>query len=165
MSEGPDRQAPGMGAVHVVPMIVIAAIAVVLWRPATWTMSNDNERAKIADLAALLGSRPAGAQAIDDRVRSFGPFPPEEQASRSLAEALVTCDTAKLDDSQRAQLAQHIYGVTVTADDRVEAIPAALLGIQQSAAAAGCSPPTVDALINAARAVARTDPNPRRDWW
>ena len=45
------------------------------------------------DLAALLGSPSASADDIDNRLRSFGPFPPDANASRALADALITCGT------------------------------------------------------------------------
>jgi hypothetical protein len=62
-------------------------------------------------------------------------------------------------------LARHLYGITVIGDDRAATIPAALIGIQQAAAEAMCSPAMIDDLIGAARAAANTDPQPRRDWW
>ena len=77
----------------------------------------------------------------------------------------MTCEMNKLDESQRARLARHLCGITVIVDDRAAAIPAALIGIQQSAAEAGCSPDGIDGLMRAAHAVISTDPNPRRDWW
>jgi len=151
----------------VLPLIVIGVMAVVLWRPAPDPPPTPEQEAKIADLAARLGSAAATAVDIDDRLRSFGPFPPDPTASRALAEALITCGTSWLDESRRRQLARHIYGITVVGDDWARAIPAALIGIQQTMAGAGpaCGPSGIDRIVSAARAVASTDPNPRRDWW
>jgi hypothetical protein len=166
MSESSDHNSNG-GWLNALPLVAIVAIAIVLWRPSADPPPSPEQEAKITDLAARLGSPSATAADIDDRLRSFGPFPPEAKASRALAEALVTCGTTRLDESQRTQLARHLYGITVIGDDRATAIPAALLGIQQVAAAAGsaCSPGAIDTLTRAAQAVATTDPKPRRDWW
>lgn len=149
------------------PIIVIGILAIALWRPAPDPAPTAEQEAKITDLAARLGSLSSTAVDIDDRLRSFGPFPPEPKASFALAEALVTCGTTWLDESQRTQLARHLYGITVIGDDRAQAIPAALLGIQRVVARAGpqCPAKTIDEIMRAARDVATTDPKPRRDWW
>lgn len=163
----PPVQHTNLGWLQVLPLMVIAVIAIVLWRPAPDPPPTAEQEAKIADLAARLGSSAATAVDIDDRLRSFGPFPPDAKASRALAEALIRCGTTWLDESRRTQLARHLYGITVIGDDRAEAIPAALLGIQQTIAGAGptCGPGVIDSVVIAARAVASTDPNPRRNWW
>ena len=147
------------------PLVVMIALAVVLWRPAPDPLPSEEQEAKIADLAVRLGSAASTAVDIDDRLRSFGPFPPHPDASRALAEALISCDTTRLDESRRQQLSRQLFGITVIGDERAQTVPAALLGIQQAAAAAGCSPAAVDAVMRAARAAASTDPNQRRDWW
>ena len=77
---------------HVLPLLVIGMLAVVLWRPAPDPLPSEEQEAKIADLAARLGSAESAAIDIDDRLRSFGPFPPHPQASRALAEALIGCE-------------------------------------------------------------------------
>ena len=146
-------------------MIVIGVLAVALWRPSVDPPPTAEQEGKIADLARQLGSPTSSPVAIDDRLRSFGPFPPEAKASRALAEAIVMCGTGRLDESQRTQLARQLYGITVIGDGRAAAVPAALIGIQQSVAAAGCSPAVIDELMRAARDVASIDPHPRRDWW
>lgn len=155
------------GWLHVLPLIVIGVIAVTLWRPAPDPPPTAEQEARIADLAARLGSPATTAADIDDRLRSFGRFPPEPMASRALAEALITCRISTLDETRRMQLARHIYGVTVIGDDWATAIPAALVGIQHAMAGAGadCGQTGVGRIVSAARAVASTDPNPRRDWW
>lgn len=158
-------QHTSLGWLQALPLVVIAALAVVLWRPAPDAPPSAEQEAKIADLASQLGSSSSSGGDIDDRLRSFGPFPPDAKASRALAEALVTCDTARLDESRRRQLARQLFEVTVIGDRRAATVPAALLGIQQSAATAGCSPAAIDDIMRAARAVASTDPNPRRNWW
>ena len=166
MNQPPDQQT-NLGWLQVLPLIVIGVMTVVLWRPAPDPPPTAEQEAKIEDLAARLGSGATSAVDIDDRLRSFGPFPPDPMASRALAEALITCGTSWLDESRRRQLARHIYGITVVGDDWARAIPAALIGIQQTMAGAGpaCGPSGIDRIVSAARAVARTDPNPRRDWW
>lgn len=164
MNETPDHN-PYAWWLQALPIVVIAALALALWRPAAEPPPTAEQEMKMDDLAALLGSQSVSADDLDNRLRSFGPFPPEQSASRALASALMTCRTTGLDEPQRKRLARQLYGITVIGDSRMETVPAALIGIQQSAAAAGCSPVAIDELMHAARAVARTDPNPRRDWW
>lgn len=164
MNETPDHNSYGAW-LHALPMVVIAALALALWRPAGDQPPSPEQESQINDLAALLGSRPVNINDVDNRLQSFGPYPPEPQASRALAGALMICGTTGLDEPQRKRLARHLYGITVLGDSRTETVPAALLGIQQTAAAAGCSPAAIDELMRAARAVASTDPNPRRNWW
>jgi hypothetical protein len=149
---------------QVIPLAALAALAISLWRPAAETMPTGEQEWKIGELAALLASRSPSAQAIEERLRSFGPFPPDPKASRALAEAIVTCGTASLEESQRNRLARQLYAITITGDVRTETIPDALAGIQRVAAATGCSAMTIDSLTRAARDVARADPNPRQDW-
>ena len=163
----PIDQHTNAGWLNVLPLIVIGVMAVALWRPAPDPPPTAEQEAKIADLAVRLGSETSTAADIDERVRSFGRFPPDAMASRALAEALITCGTSTLDDTQRTQLARHIYGITVIGDDWATVIPAALMGIQKTMAGVGpgCGPPGIERIVSAARAVASTDPNPRRDWW
>ena len=161
----PSDQHIGLGFLHVLPMLVVGALAIALWRPANDPVPSPEQEEKIADLFRQLGSSSPNAGDIDDRLRSFGPFAPDAKASRALAEALVTCAMNTLNETKRAQLARHLYGITVIGDDHAATIPAALIGIQQAAAEAMCSPAVIDDLIGAARAVASTDPQPRRDWW
>jgi hypothetical protein len=158
-------QHTSLGWLQAIPLVVIGVLAVVLWRPAADPPPSAEQEAKIADLAARLAAPSSSGSDVDDRLRSFGPFPPEAKASRALADALVMCGTARLDESRRQQLARQLFAITVIGDERTEAVPAALLGIQQSAAMARCSPAVVDEIMRAARAVASTDPNPRRNWW
>jgi len=154
-----------VGWLHVVPLIVIGVMAVVLWRPAPDAPPSEEQKTKIADLAARLGSPSSTGSDIDDRLRSLGPFPPDGKASRALADGLIACGTAKLDESHRQQLARQLFNIVVIGDQRHETVPAALLDIQQSADAAGCPPASIDEMMRSARAVALTDPAPRRNWW
>lgn len=165
MNQASDHATPGW--LHVLALIALGSIVIVLWTPAPDPPPTPEQESKIADLAARLGSVSATASDIDDRLRSFGQFPPDPQSSRALAEALIRCETTWLDAPRRTQLARHLYGLTVIGDDRAEAIPAALHGIQQTMAGAGpsCARGAVDGVVSAARAVATTDPNPRRNWW
>ena len=149
----------------VLPLVAIAALAIALWQPAAETAPSREQELMMDDLAAVLGSRASSADDVDNRLRVFGRFPPDQAASRALANALIACGTTTLDERQRKELARQLFRVTVIGDSRAESVPAALRGIQQAVAATGCSPATIDAIVQAARAVARTDPNPRRDWW
>jgi hypothetical protein len=158
-------QHTSLGWWHVVPLIVIGVLGVALWRPAPDPAPSEEQEAKIVDLAARLGSSSSSASDIDDRLRSLGPFPPDAKASRALADALVACGTATLDDSRRQQLARQLFSITVVGDHRDETVPAALLGIQRSVAVSGCPPAAIDEIMRTARAVASTDPAPRRNWW
>jgi HrpJ-like domain len=164
MNQSSDQHA-GLGWLHVVPMVAIAVLAIALWRPGADPPPTPEQEEKIADLVELLGSSSSSASDIDDRLRSFGPFPPDAKASLALAEALVTCGAGRLDAAQRTQLARQLYGITVIGDSRTEVVPAAMMGLQRFAAAASCSPSEIDELMRAARAVASTDPGPRKDWW
>ena len=78
---------------NVLPLAVIVVLAVVLWQPAPDPPPSEEQEAKIADLAARLGSSSSTATDIDARLRSFGPFPPEAKASHALADALIACGT------------------------------------------------------------------------
>ncbi len=158
-------QQTGLRWLHVVPLVVIGVLAVVFWRPAPDPLPTQEQEAKIADLAARLGSSSSRASDIDDRLRSFGRFPPDAKASRALADALLACGTARLEESRRRQLARQLFSITVIGDDRAETVPAALRGIQQSVTRSGCAPASIDAVVSTASAVASTDPAPRRDWW
>jgi hypothetical protein len=149
---------------QVIPIAAVAALTITLWRPAAEPMPTEEQERKIGELAALLAAPSPGAHDVEERLRSFGPFPPEPNASRALANAVVTCGTASLDASERNRLARQLYAITITGDVRAATVPDALAGIQRVAAATGCSPVTIDALVNAARDVARLDPNPRQDW-
>ena len=166
MSQPLDQQR-NLGWLQVLPLIVIGVMAVALWRPAPDPPPTAEQEAKIADLATRLGSAASTAADIADRLSSFGRFPPDPMASRALAEALITCGTSTLDETRRRQLARHIYGVTVIGDDWATVIPAALVGIRHAMRGAGadCGPTGIERIVSAARAVASTDPNPRRDWW
>ena len=155
------------GWLQVLPLLVIGVMAFMLWRPALDPPPTAEQEKKIADLAARFGSASSTAMDLDDRLRSFGQFPPDPTASRALADALVACGTSWLDEPRRTQLARHIYGITVVGDNWATVIPAALMGIQQTMAGAGtaCGPTGIDRIVTAARAVASIDPNRRRDWW
>ena len=149
------------------PAIVIGMLTIVLWQPAPAPSPSPEQEAKIADLAMKLGTASSTAVDIDERIRSFGPFPPDATASRALANALIHCGTMGLSESKRTQLARHLYGITVIGDDRAQAVPVALIGIQQAVSEAGssCGPEMIDTIMRSARAVVATDPNPRPNWW
>ena len=150
---------------HIMSLAVIAVMALWLWRPAADPIPTKEQEAKISDLAMLLAAPSSDAAVIDSRLQSFGMFPPDAKASGALAEAMTTCKTTGLDAPGREQLARQLYGITVVEDSTAEGLPSALLAIRQTIAAAGCSPAAVDAIVAAARAMASTDPKPRRNWW
>lgn len=150
---------------QIASIAAIIAIGVTLWRPAAEKGPSDEQVRKIDDLAALLGSTSPSARAIEDRLLSFAPFPPDSTASRALADALETCSASRLDEPSRRELSEHLYRITIAGDVRAATVAVAIAGIQNYMAAAGCSPVTIDALARAARGVARIDPNPRSDWW
>lgn len=157
----------GLGLWSAAPAILIGMLAIALWRPAAAPSPSPEQEAKIADLAVKLGSASSTAVDIDERIRSFGPFPPDATASRALAEALIHCGTIRLSESKRTQLARHLYGITVIGDDRAQRVPVALIGIQQAISEAGssCGPDMLDTIMRSARSVVATDPNPRPNWW
>ena len=105
-------------------------------------------------------------QDVTDTLQSHEALEVSERNYRTLAEAIVSCGTTGLDESKRTQLARHLYGITVIGDDR-SSVNGAIIGIQHTMAAAGpaCGPAVIDRAVNAARAVASVDPNPRRNWW
>ena len=150
---------------HMLPLVAIAVFAIALWQPAAESAPSREQESAMDDLAAVLGSRSSSAADIDSWLRSFGRFPPDQTASRALAHALIACGTTTLDEPRRKGLARQLFRVTVIGDSRIESVPAALMEIQKTVSATGCSPATIDEIMQAATAVARTDPNPRRDWW
>ncbi|HLG59454.1 MAG TPA: hypothetical protein VI485_29210 [Vicinamibacterales bacterium] len=149
---------------HLVAVIVVATLSVTLWRPsiemAAYTADEDRI---VAEFATLLGS--SNADGIEARLRSFSHFPPEENAGRALADGLIGCRAASLDDTERRRLAQQLYAITTATDGLSSLLPGALSAIQQSMIAAKCPPLAIEAAVRSARQVARRDPSPRRDWW
>src|SRR5262245_66514607 len=127
MNQASDQQHGSLGFLHVLPMLVIAILAISLWRPANDPAPSPEQEEKIADLVRQLGTSAVTGDEIDQRLRSFGPFPPDAKASRALADSLVTCGMNKLDDSHRAQLARNLYGITVIGDNRAHGVPSGLM--------------------------------------
>jgi hypothetical protein len=151
---------------HLAPLIAVVTLSVGLWRPSSLIPAHTVEGERIvADLATLLGSSQPEAAALEARLRSFSRFPPEAQASRALADGLIMCETARLDDVERLRLARQLYAITTLTDALPNALPGALAAVRQSMVTARCSPPAIDAVVRAARGVARRDPSPRPNWW
>lgn len=150
----------------IVLVAVIVTMGVTLWRPSPGptTTSAEGEQ-KIDALAALLASSPTDSRAIDQRIQSFASFPPDSSASRALADGLSACETATLDDAHRRRLARELYAITMPTDALPQLLPGALTAIRESLTGARCSATAIDAVLTAARRVARLDPNRRRDWW
>jgi hypothetical protein len=117
----------------------------------------------VAEFATLLAS--SNADGIEARLRSFSHFPPEENAGRALAAGLISCRAASLDDTERRHLAQQLYAIRTATDGLSSLLSGALSAIRRSMTAAHCSSAGIDAVVSAARNVARRDPSPRRDWW
>jgi len=70
-----------------------------------------------------------------------------------------------LSDSSRTQLARRLYAITAGDDLQGDRLAVMLDQIQNAGIEARCSPIVIESIVNSARRVARTDPNPRRDWW
>jgi hypothetical protein len=152
---------------HAIPIVLVATLVIGWWRPVyVSAVPTQGQQEKIDDLARLLGSASSSADAIEERLRSFGPFPPEAMAGRVLADALIACRTG-MAELQRLPLARELYAITVQSqvDVMPDAIPRALGFIQDAALASRCDPRALERLVRAARDITRVDPNPRRDWW
>ena len=105
---------------RVLPLVVIAAFAIALWQPAAETAPSREQELMMDDLAAVLGSRASSADDIDNRLRSFGRFPPDRAASRAVANALIACGTTTLDERQRKGLARQLFRITDIGDSRAD---------------------------------------------
>jgi hypothetical protein len=152
---------------HLVSAVIVVTLAAVWWRPAPEAAPGRQANERIDALATLLESSSATAMAIDQRLESLARFPPAVNARRALAEAIVTCRMASLEASRRTALARRLYAITTAGDGDRDAgtIAAAIASLRQDAIDARCDPAAIDQLLSAARAVARIDPSPRRDWW
>lgn len=145
---------------------VIVTLGVAFWRPSPRAVVPDADlEPKIEALAELLGSTPADAAAIDERIQSFGAFPPEARSTHALAAALASCETAALDPAPRRRLAHELYAITRPTDALPRALPGALTTIQQLLARARCPGAAAADVVRLARTVAIRDPAPRHDWW
>jgi hypothetical protein len=162
MSDAPHESPVWVLAIAVA---VVLALGVTLWPASERIEWSAQQKREIGRLATLLSSPEVSADRIVEELRSASRFPPEPRAARTLADALVTCGTASLGETQRTQLAQRIYAITTSGDRFTGALPDLLSGIRQAEESTGCSPTTIESLLAAARAVARRDPSPRRDWW
>ena len=119
----------------------------------------------MGELAALLGDRAAREPEIERLLPLVSRFPPNEDATRSLADALSKCDMSGLSDSSRAQLARRLYAITAGDDLQGDQLGLMLNQIQDAGIEARCSPIAIQSIVDSARRVARTDPKPRKDWW
>jgi hypothetical protein len=149
---------------HVVAAMVMAALVVFLWRPATAASIPEKED-RVGEMAALLGEHTPSPDAIERILPTVSRFPPSESATRSLADALSACDMSSLSESSRVQLARRIYATTMGGDMTRDRLAVILNEIQDEAIRARCSPIAITAIVDSARRVARTDPKPRRNWW
>jgi hypothetical protein len=151
---------------HAGAALVIAVFAVLLWRPAALRSSIDSDKeGRVGELAALLGDHAAREAEIERLLPLVSRFPPNEDATRSLADALSKCDMSGLSDSSRAQLARRLYAITAGDDLQGDRLAVMLNQIQDAGIEARCSPIAIQSIVDAARRVARTDPKPRKDWW
>jgi len=70
-----------------------------------------------------------------------------------------------LADASRMQLARRLYAITVGDDLPRDRLAVMLNQIENDAIDARCSPIVIEAMVESARRVARTDPKPKKDWW
>ena len=113
----------------------------------------------------MLGEPVVRSAAIERVLPSATPFPPSTEATRTLADALAECGMSTLSEAKRVQFARFVYAITTGADLPRAQLDVWLGEIQQTVIDARCSPVVVSAIVNSARRIARTEPNPRRDWW
>jgi len=151
---------------HAGAALVIALFAALLWRPAALRSSIDSDKdRRVGELAALLGGGDGRAADIERLLPVVSRFPPNEDATRSLADALSKCDMSGLSDTSRAQLARRLYAITAGDDLQGDQLALILNQIQDTGIEARCSPIAIQSMVDSARRVARTDPKPRKDWW
>jgi hypothetical protein len=151
---------------HTLAAVVIAALLAVLWRPAAvGSTAGASTEERVGELAALLGERVTSRAEIERILPTASRFPPNDESTRSLADALGACDMSGLSESRRVEIARRIYAIT-TGDDLPRTRLAVMLDeIQDAAIRARCSPIVITEIVDSARRVARTDPKPRKDWW
>jgi hypothetical protein len=94
---------------HVLPLVVIAALAIALWQPAAETAPSREQELTMDDLTAVLGSRSSSADDIDNRLRSFGRFP----AGSDCEPRARHCTHRLWDDDPRRAAAQRVGPATV----------------------------------------------------
>jgi hypothetical protein len=151
---------------HAGVAIVIAVIAALLWRPPVLRSSSDGVKEyRVGELAALLGEQVARRAEIERILPVASRFPPNEDATRSLADALSKCDMSRLSESSRQLLARRLYAITAGDDLQGDQLAVMLNQIQDAGIEARCSPIAIEAIVDSARRVARTEPKPRKDWW
>jgi len=150
---------------HAVAALMIALIVALMGRPAAVRTTIDVEKeGRVEELAALLGDRATRAE-IERILLVASRFPPNDAATRSLADALSKCDMSGLADASRMQLARRLYAITVGDDLPRDRLAVMLNQIENDAIDARCSPIVIEAMVESARRVARTDPKPKKDWW
>jgi hypothetical protein len=151
---------------HAGAALGIAVFAALLWRPAVLRPSIDSDKdGRVGELAALLGEAVARGAEIERILPVVSRFPPNEDATRSLAGALTRCDMSGLSDASRAQLARRLYAITAGDDLLGDQLAVMLNQIEDAAITARCSPIAIQGIVDSARRIARTDPKPRKDWW
>jgi hypothetical protein len=151
---------------HAGAAIVIGVSVALLWRPPALRSSSDAEKEeRVGELAGLLGQQADSRAEIERILPAASRFPPNEQATRSLADALSMCNMSGLSESSRLLLARRLYAITAGDDLPRDRLLVMLNQIQNTAIDARCSPIVIDAMVGAAQRVARTDPKPRKDWW
>jgi hypothetical protein len=151
---------------HALAAGVVVALFIALWKPTTGPLEDPAERARKLDaLVSLLADPATSAVGIEQQLAALGPYPPDTSAARALADALIACKPSALSASARQQLVEQLYAITVQTNDDPRVVTRALVEMPESLNSAACSPPSMDAVMSAARRVATTEPNPRRDWW
>jgi hypothetical protein len=151
---------------HALSAGVVAVLFIALWKPTTGALEDPAERArKLESLTTLLADPAVSAASLERQLAALGPYPPEAQAARALADALVACKPSALTPPARQRLVEQLYVITVPINDDPRVVTRALVEMPHSLNSSGCPPSSMDAVLSAARRVATTEPNPRRDWW
>jgi len=146
-----------------VSVSVVLVLLIAFWRPTSTFKERDDRN--VRSLAALLRDPGLRASRLEERLRELGSFPPDASAAHMLADGLITCGIASLGDADRTELARHLYAITAGGDRIATTSSGTIAAMRHTVGQTNCDPGTVDAIANAARRVARQDPNPRRDWW
>jgi hypothetical protein len=151
--------------VHAVAASCVAVLLAFLAAPGAVPAVPPAQARGVAELAALLAAPNPDRLRIEENVRSWSRFPPEESTGRRLAETLAACSLASRPEAQRLDLARRVYAITNGSGLSDAELAATLSAFRQAAAAARCSPQTTVDLEHALSREARTDPRPRADWW
>ena len=150
---------------HAVAALCVAALLTLVAAPGAVPAVPPAQARGVAELAALLAAPQPERVRLEETVRSWSRFPPEESAGRRLADVLAACSFASRPEAQRVDLARRVYANTNGSGVSGAELATTLSEFRQTAAAARCSPQTAVDLEHALSREAGTDPRPRADWW